>query len=139
MSCVYFACFFLSLHIVDFIVVVVLTSFFLQTYLRWHRQGLILEINIPRFVSSVLPPTKVDQAFVPEKNQLPRGFIFRWFVKPGQGACRGSKDTKLVHPPFKIIEIIFLRLRRGPECCFGLYNSTLFIVENENSKSLWYI
>ena len=46
--------------------------------------------NIPRFLSSVLPPTKVDQAFVPEKSQFPRVPKFCLFVKPGQGAQKGS-------------------------------------------------
>ena len=36
-----------------------------------------MEINIPRFVSSVLPPTKVDQASIPEKDQF---HVFPHFV-----------------------------------------------------------
>ena len=49
-----------------------------------------MEINIPRFVSSVLPTTKVNQVPVPEKSPFPRNRTFLSFVKPGQGAQKGA-------------------------------------------------
>ena len=44
----------------------------------------LLEINIPRFVSSVLPPTKVDQASVPEKSQY---HVFPHYVRLSSLLC----------------------------------------------------
>ena len=55
-----------------------------------------MEINILRFVSSILPPMKVDQASVREKIHLPRVSTFRSFVKPDQGAWNEPKDNNLV-------------------------------------------
>ena len=46
-------------------------------------------INIPRFVSSVLLPTKVNKLSV-WRNQFPRISTYRLFVKPGRGAPKGS-------------------------------------------------
>ena len=50
----------------------------------------LLEINVPRIVSRVLPPMKDNQASIPEKSQIPRVSTYRSFVKPGRGAQKGS-------------------------------------------------
>ena len=49
----------------------------------------VFGIKIPRSVSHVLLPKTVEQASVPEKSNS-HGFTFRLFVKPDQGAQKGS-------------------------------------------------
>ena len=85
-----------------------------------------LEINIPRIVLSVLPPTKVNQASVPEKSQL-HVFPHFFHVKPGQGVLRGSLYTKSVQRGFRKGRWPHVDMRRRQEN-WGLAAANLTVV-----------
>ena len=66
----------------------ILTLFCLANLLAVSISRPYFGINIPRFVSSNLPPTKVYQASVTEKVQFNVLSTLRLFVKPVPGALR---------------------------------------------------
>ena len=63
---------------------------FFEYFLSSQDFGLSQNWKICTCQSDVIADQPIDQASVPEKSQFPRVSTFRLFVKPGQGAQKGS-------------------------------------------------